>query len=144
MLLSFSSMNWGEKASWLALVISVVGTISSPLITTFLTNRHQRKMYQLKIKNRMLFSMNEARVAALTTFLADVGRYLSLSSSENLSSLGSSFFSAYAYIPAEHWDAFDALYSFILNMDFNEARKSFIEINHIVNCLLKEPLPVRP
>lgn len=43
-------IDWNSTAAWIALIVSIVGTISSPIINTLLSNRHQLKIRKLDTK----------------------------------------------------------------------------------------------
>ena len=45
-------IDWNATAAWIALAISITGTIVGPIITTILTNRHQIKLRKLDIYER--------------------------------------------------------------------------------------------
>lgn len=135
-----NAMDWNAAAAWIALIVSVVGTIASPLITSWLNNKHQRKMYKLKAEAARIDKINDARVSTLKSFITDTGKCISYTSTDNISGFGSSFFAAYQYIPSEHWDDLDILYDEIINNRWDNARMSFLRISHLTAELLKVPL----
>lgn len=136
----YSNVDWSATAAWIALAISIVGTIASPLITSCLNNRHQRKMYKLKSEDRRIDKINDSRISTLKSFITNTGKCISHTSVDNISDFGSSFFSVYQYIPCSRWVDLDKLYRDIINNRWDDARTSFLEISHLIAELLKEPL----
>ena len=68
-----NNVDWSATAAWIALVISIIGTVASPLITTVLTNRHQLKLRALDIKQNSIRTYEERRFQAITAFFQKTG-----------------------------------------------------------------------
>lgn len=135
-----NGVNWSATAAWIALVVSVVGNITGPLITSHLNNKHQLKMYKLKAREKQVVALNNARISVLTSFISNTGKCISHTSLDNISDFGFSYFSAYQYIPEEHWGELDKLYEFVIGDQWDDARAAYIALNHVIAELLKEPL----
>ena len=69
-----NGIDWSATAAWIALVISIVGTVASPLITSALNNRHQKKMRELDIKENRLIAAETAKCIA-TRQVDDVSEF---------------------------------------------------------------------
>lgn len=54
---SASTFDWNAAAAWIALAISLVGSIAGPIITTILTNRHQLKLRMMDIHEKPFLRM---------------------------------------------------------------------------------------
>ncbi|MCD8104492.1 MAG: hypothetical protein LUF35_05715 [Lachnospiraceae bacterium] len=135
-----STIDWNATAAWIALAISIVGTIASPLITSLLNNRHQLKMYKMKAVEKRLGSINSARTAALESYLANTGKYISTQYPPHQAKFSSTYFAVYQYVPERLWDSLDDLYNLIEQEHWSDARAKFQNINREITALLKEPL----
>jgi len=135
---SNSYMDWNAAAAWIALVISIVGTIATPIITSFLNNRHQLKMYRLKSKERSKIRLQTTREAIIHAFTANTGKVISVSSLDIIAEFGAAYFPVYQYVPEQYWDKLDELYAYIMDNDWKKARVLYPEIMHAINGLLKE------
>lgn len=135
-----NDVDWSATAAWIALAISIIGTIASPLITTWLTNKHQLKMYKLKSEANRIDKINDARTAALNAFISNTGKCISVTSLDNISDFGSSYFAAYQYVPEEYWSELDSLFNDIVQNQWDDARKTYVKLIHLIADLLKEPL----
>lgn len=132
------SMDWGAIAAWIALVISIIGTIVGPIVTTSLTNRHQLKLREIDIKHENLDKYNSARLNAINTFISNVGEYLSRPDTQTLRVLGSSYLNIYPYVPQKLWKQIDHLYASIISGDMNIVHNKFLKLVHDLAELLQE------
>lgn len=135
-----NDVDWSATATWIALAISIVGTIASPLITSWLNNKHQLKMYKLKSESNRIDKINDARASTLKSFISNTGKCISVTSLDNMSDFGSSYFAAYQYIPEEYWSNLDSLFNDIISNQWNNARQTYVGLNHLIADLLREPL----
>lgn len=131
-------MDWSATAAWIALAISIIGTIAGPIITTILTNRHQIKLRTLELKEKQTDEINKARIMAIENFISNVGKVLANPARECIRECGEHFFQVYAYIPHELWDDLDLLYDDINEYRWDPARTRFNNIAKSLAVLLKE------
>ena len=80
-------MDWSATAAWIALAISIVGTIASPIINSILSNRYQLKLHNLDLKNKY----QEQRAETINSFLCNVAGYLAYPDRKNAHLFGTSF-----------------------------------------------------
>ncbi len=139
-----NNVEWSATAAWIALAISIIGTISSPLITTLLTNRHQLKLYKLNIQHGSLEKYEDRRFQAINSFFQKVGGCFSCSDARDLHECGSVFHCVYQYVPETLWDKLDALYASIICKDLQTARKLYPPIARDLAAILREPPPLNP
>lgn len=133
-----SDVDWSATAAWIALAISITGTVLSPLVTAWLNNRQQLHMYKLKADEDRRTALNQARISSLETLIANIGKCIAHGNNQNLSDFGFSYFSAYQYISPEYWEKLDQLFSYICDCEFDAAKPLYLEITHVVSGLLKE------
>lgn len=65
-------MDWSATAAWIALAISIVGTIASPIINSILNNRYQLKLHNLDLKNK--YQEQRAETINSSVMLLDILR----------------------------------------------------------------------
>lgn len=131
-------MDWSATAAWIALAISIIGTIASPLITTILTNRHQRSLRELEIKQRATEQYDERRFLAINTFISMSGKCLSHPNNDNVREFGACFHNIYPYVSRELWTTLDDLYSAVTSNNWGHARELHPNIIHELAGILKE------
>lgn len=135
-----NNVDWSATAAWIALAISIAGTIASPLITTWLTNKHQLKVFKLQSEQERINKINECRNDVFRLFITNTGKCISCTSLENISDFGASFFAIYQYVPEASWKDFDILFDAIICNRWDDARKFYVKLNYLIADLLKEPL----
>lgn len=135
------SMDPSAQAAWIALAISITGTICSPIISSIITNHHQIKLRKLDIQEKASEEYNKAKHAALDAFISSAGRYLVSNGSECVESFSQSFHLVYQYVPCEMWDDLDELYSLMRYR--NEPQEKIIEkyskVVRDLSVISKEP-----
>lgn len=134
-------MDWSATAAWIALVISILGTIASPLITTWQTNKHQLKLRELDIKEKALSDYQTRRRNAIENFLSSTSGYFANCDNDSREICCKNFFLVYPYAPKSIWSSLDELYVHITNLKFQEARKAFHFISSELVLLLEEECP---
>lgn len=139
--MSIQPMDWSATAAWIALGISIVGTIVGPIATTILTNRYQLKLRKLESTEKEVSEYSRRRRNAIEDFLSNTSRYLMDCHDNNLSECGKYFFQVYAYVPQELWYSLDDLYRLIAALRLIDARTAFLEISNKLTAILKETLP---
>lgn len=137
-MLHIQSMDWGAAAAWIALIVSITGTIIGPIITTILTNRHQLKLREIDIKQKESEKYIDARNSAISSFISKTGQCITSADIPVLKELGLVYYNVYAYIPESLWKPIDELYLSIVRYDWEDARKKFVTISHSLAGILKE------
>lgn len=134
-------MDWNAVAAWIALIVSIVGTITGPLITTSLNNRHQLRMRKLEIETIAKNKYIDERNAAFNNFTAKTGKVLALDDDVSLKEFGESFFKVYQYIPKEHWGYFDMFYKAVINKQTHAIPDIYPKIIYLLAEISKEEPP---
>ncbi len=133
-----TSIDWSATAAWIALVISVIGTVASPLITTILANRHQHKMRKLDIEEQVVAKYDNRRYDAINNFLISAGYCLALPNRDSVAEFGKSYSSVHQFVPKELWLGLDEFYQYICDKDYEAAQFRYPDIIHSLSELLKE------
>lgn len=133
-----NNVDWSATAAWIALVVSIIGTIAGPIISSLINNSHQLKIRKLEIQEKTLESYENKRHEIITSFLSSVGLFLSHPNTYNIESFGRSFYSVYQYIPESSWNNFDEFYLLCISKNYDLAREKFPTISHELNAILKE------
>lgn len=139
-----NNVDWSATAAWIALVISIIGTVASPLITTVLTNRHQLKLRALDIKQNSIKTYEERRFQAITTFFQKTGGCFSSFNMRELCECGSVYHCVYQYVPVDFWPDLDQLYTALVNEDWHTAKDLYPPIARRLSEILKEPPQLSP
>ncbi len=137
-------IDWSATAAWIALIISVTGTILSPIITAFITNNHQLKLRKLDLEQSALDKYENNRFTALNTFISKAGRCLSYSDEETVKDLGEAYHCIYQYVPEDFWSDLDQFYTLLISYKFDEAKKIYPAIVRRLSAILKESPPIHP
>ncbi len=130
-----NDVDWSATAAWIALVISITGTIAGPILTAKIKNRHQLKMFTLK-SNYKEYAQKQR---LLRQSISGIGFFLSAPSSIKMKKFSKTFHYAYAYLPEEKWPLLDDFYTSVVNKDYAAARQKQPEIIHLLSESLKEP-----
>ena len=133
-------IDWSATAAWIALAISITGTIVGPIVTTILTNRHQLKLRKLDIKEKSNSEYLNNRRNAIENFLSNTSRYLVDEHVSNMDNCGKHYFQVYAYAPTDLWDSLDELYKKIVDEDTDQAKQLFLIIARRLTESLAETL----
>lgn len=130
------AIDWSATAAWIALAISIVGTIASPIITSIITNRHQLKLRELEIKKQEADQREANRMNALNAFISNVGEYIANPTPENMQATGKVFHNVYAYVPQKLWPKLDELYNFLIIEEFGMSKSIYAFLTHEIALLL--------
>lgn len=133
-------MDWSATAAWIALVISIIGTIAGPIITALINNKHQLRLREMDIKEKQISKYCEYRRCAIENFLSSTSKYLSDCQYKNVEVCGENFFQVYSYVPQNLWNSLNTLYSYICEENIPEARTLFLELSNQLAGILAEPL----
>lgn len=135
-----NDLDWSATAAWIALAISITGTIVGPIITTILTNRHQLKLRKLDIQEKAA----SEKISVIQQCISHTGACLAYPKTESLISFGKHFHVVYAYVPSEHWALLDDFYQLTIKNNYDAAKKLQPDVIHLLNGLLEEELPKHP
>ena len=127
-------MDWSATAAWIALAISIVGTIASPIINNILSYRHQIKLRKLDLKNKY----SDQRAEIINSFLCGVTKFLSNPDIVDYDLFSESFYCVYQYVPDDMWPELDSLYHLLMADKRETAIQKYIPIAHRLAGILKE------
>lgn len=127
-------IDWSATAAWIALIISVVGTIVGPIVTALINNAHQTKLYILESTSKE----KSEKDTIIRECISGIGKVLSFSSSTNIEQFGQTFHACYAYVPTDKWHLLDNFYSDIIDEDYDSAQNKLSDIIHLLSEILKE------
>lgn len=113
-------LDWSATAAWIALIISVAGTVIGPIATAVLTNRHQLKIYKLELSQKEL----DDKTASIRNCISGIGSVLADQSRENLEFFGKTFPVAYSFLPQDKWYLLDNFFLLITNYKYADAKLS--------------------
>ena len=135
-----TNLDWSATAAWIALAISIIGTIAGPLVTTILTNRHQLKLKRLELlENR---SSEKDRI--IQQAISAIGQLAAYYTNDTTAECGKHFHNVYAYVPTEQWPLLDSFYMALINGDTDTITDLLPQIIHVLAALLAEPPRVCP
>ena len=135
-----NDVDWSATAAWIALAISITGTILGPIVTTILTNRHQIRLHRLSLQEKL----TEERNSIIQQCISCIGSCSAYPNDVNQSDFGKHFFAVYTYVPVDQWELLDKFYCSIIGADYNNAHKMLPQIIHLLASLLKESPPTNP
>ena len=131
------------SAAWIALIISVIGTIASPIITALITNRHQVKLRRQDIQQRAYESYCQSRQETIANFLRQVSHHIFTKGDDRTIHL-TDYHCVYQYVPADSWDNLDLLYDAITSYKWDKAKSIYPSIARQLGEILKEEPPEHP
>jgi len=131
-----TSVDLNTVVAVIALVVSLTGTILSPIITSVINNRHQRKMFQLSEKS----SLDKEKQHILVECISNIGAAYVQASPENMDAFGKSFHCVYAFVSTDKWSMLDDFYAkfILLPFDGKVEPSDLAEVIHYLTGLLKE------
>lgn len=121
-------VDWSATAAWIALAISITGTIASPLITTILTNRYRLKIFKMKRQEKHQSDYQKL----FHSCISSIGACIAYPDERNLTALGENFHNVYAYVPQENWPLLDSFYLALINHDIATAKKYCTDVIHLL------------
>lgn len=125
-------IDWSATAAWIALVISITGTVLGPIVTTVLTNRHQLHLRKIELQEKQfLETQHEIR-----NCISCIGAVMAVVNSENLINFGKYFPSIYSYVPVDKWTILDEFQSTVLSRN-DIAIGQYEGIIHLLTDILK-------
>ena len=99
----------------IASLIAAIAAIITPMITTWMNNRHSTKMRRLEL-------VAEKRISVINEFVSNISKYLVSEDIMLEEELGSSICSIYLYCPEDLWSDLDKLYSCIISDKRDQAK----------------------
>ena len=124
-----NNVDWSATAAWIALVISIVGTIIGPIVTALINNQHQLKILRIDLKTKE----ETERQTVLRSCISGIGLFLSHPNASTLEDFGKVFHTSYAFLPIEKWDTMDSFYALLISEEYEKARQLLPEIIHLLN-----------
>ena len=122
-------VDWSATAAWIMLALTLVISIISPVITTYLNNRFQLKRIKLENENKEKEVYYQKRQATIDAFISSTGKCIFLANSNSYRELGEAFYSIYLYVPSSLWPDIDKLLELANKGNWDEARKHFIKVS---------------
>lgn len=129
-----NNLDWSATAAWIALAISIVGTIVGPIVTTILTNRHQLKIHQMQALDRA----NTEKDQIIRDCISSIGSCIAYGNNDNIISCGKCFPKIYSYVPLEKWPLLDSFYQALAEHNGDALAEMYPEIIHLLASLLIE------
>lgn len=112
-------VDWNATAAWIALIISVVGTVIGPIVTASLNNTHQLKMYDIQRTQKRM----DERECLFKAAIASVGAATGELTPETLTGLGRDLHNVYAFIPFKDWKSLDSFFYYACTYDREHLRE---------------------
>lgn len=132
-------IDWSATVAWIALAVSLAGTILAPYFIAKMNNEHQLKLRELDIKEKHEEEFSQARIKSIENYISNVSKCLSNPTHDCLRECGEHFFQIYAYAPQTLWPSLDELYELIHEHKWQQARTVFNDdVAKPLALLLKE------
>lgn len=129
-----NNLDWSATAAWIALAISITGTIIGPIVNTILTNLHQLKIHQMESRDKLISERNKV----IRDCISSIGSCVAFANVDSIISCGNHFHNVYAYVPKEKWPLLDSFYQALVNQDYKTLTKLCPDIIHLLASLLTE------
>ena len=136
-----NNVDWSATAAWIALVISIIGTIVGPIVTTILTNQHQLKLRELDIAHKNIEEYNKEKFATINDFISSVGRCIANPTPALIEDVGAIYYNVYLYVPNSLHKRLNDLHDCISDGLWTNAGHVYREIALRLTELLKEDTP---
>lgn len=131
-------MDWSASVAWIAFAVSFSTAIITPAVTQVLSNRHQRSLKELELKNLKEQNYFSCCKSAYEDFVNQASSQL-FSIGGNRIDYERSYQKLFLYVPPEHWPALKRLNSDILSRPSKyENCQSFDKVIEILGALLQE------
>lgn len=133
----FENISLSDICTFVALIISILGTVISPLVSARMTNKHALKLRKMDIEENAVSLYNSQRFNAITSFLALSGQCLAYTDNqESIEAYGKSHFSIYQYVPQDFWGTLDDFYSAMTSYEWEKAKELYPDITHQLSKIL--------
>ena len=131
-------MDWSASAAWIAFAFSFATAIITPAITQYLSNRHQRRLKELELKNLKEQNYFSCCKTVYEDFVDQASSQL-FSIGGNRIGYERSYQKLFLYVPPEYWPALKRLNSDILSRSSQyDNCQSFDKVMEIFGMLLQE------
>lgn len=104
----------------IALSATVIATLT-PMATTCMNNRHERKMYELRF-----YKQHQAE--AIENYIRDTGSVISSHLEENLTAYGKSVGEILLYVPQPLCEEISALHNLITSYDWSNTQDRYLKL----------------
>lgn len=135
-----NTIDWSATAAWIALAISITGTILGPIATSVLNNRHQIKLKKLEMMERA--SSEKERI--FRDCISSIGLVVSCMSLDNLNEFGKSFHNVYVYVPTDKWQELDIFFHAVIDNDLEKSISLCPQIVSLLTELITKTPQVNP
>ena len=127
-------VDWSATAAWITLVVTLIISIVSPVITTWMNHRFQLRLTELETKNKEIENHYLKKRAVIDDFIASVGKCLFRADSTALQS----FYAIYVYVPSSLWPDIDTLLQLITARELERAQEHFSNLTKSLAGILEE------
>ena len=127
-------MNWFDMAPWIAIALTLILSIVTPLLTQVANNKFQLKQQKLKDNQTKL----EEKYKVYKEFAECVGSCISYATAEKAQDAGASIQRMYFFIPEEYWKDLDELFSLLRKKEWDKAEVLLKELSRTAAKLLNE------
>lgn len=131
-------VDWSSTVAWIALVISLVGSILSPIINTKMAQSFQLKLKKIEAREKEAEEHYLKKREAIISFIAYVDAFIIGQDRETLSNCGAKFAPIYIYTPKTLWNKIDKIHELIISRDPEEAASIFIDLVKSLSIILEE------
>ena len=131
-------VDWSATAAWITLVVTLIISIVSPVITTWMNHRFQLRLAELEAKNKEIEHHYLKKRAVIDDFIASVGKCLFRADSTALQECGQSFYAIYVYVPPSLWPNIDTLLQLITARELERAQEHFSNFTKSLAGILEE------
>lgn len=125
-------LDWSATAAWVAVIISVIGTVVGPIATAIITNRHQLKLYKIELNQKE----HDDKINSIRECISGISSVLACPSADNLAFFGKTFPIAYVFLSEEKWKVLDDFLISVSASQYLHARTLSSEIIHALSDLL--------
>lgn len=127
-------MNWFDMAPWIAIALTLILSIITPLLTQIANNKFHLKQQKLKDNQ----TKQEEKYKVYKEFAECVGSCISYATAEKVQAAGASIQKMYFFIPEEHWKDLDALFSLLRKKEWDKAEVLMKDLSRTAASLLNE------
>lgn len=131
-------VDWSATAAWVTLAFTLVISIVSPVITTWMNHRFQLRLSDLEAKNKEIENHYLKKREVIDDFIASTGKCLFRADAAALQECGKSFYSIYVYVPSSLWPDIDMLLKFINSREIEKAQEHFVGLAKALADVLEE------
>lgn len=131
-------IDWSATAAWLTLAFTLIVSIVSPVITTWMNHRFQLRLAELEAKNKEIENHYLKKRAVIDNFITSTGKCLFHADATAMQKCGESFYSIYVYVPQSLWPELDTLQELINSLEFEQAQKQFSNLIKSLADILEE------